>query len=134
MAGITIKGATELSKRLTGAEGRIDKPLRRALSQTGTEVKAKMKSGAPRKDGDLARAITMRSRGTRWRRSVVIGPESSRITPEPGDHRGAAAQRYPVYQELGTARMAAQPFVEQSLDGAAERLAARLNAVIPELL
>lgn len=131
---ITITGATELAARLTSASGRIERPLRRALSQTGTEVKNRMKSIAPRKDGDLARAITMKSGGTKWRRSVYIGPETSRITPEPGDHRGAAAQRYPVYQEYGTARMRAQPFVAQSLDGAAERLAARLNSVIPELL
>ena len=131
---IKVTGATELVGRLTSASGRIEKPIRRALSQTGVEVRRKMKAVAPRKDGDLVGAITMRSRGTKWRRSVLIGPESSRIAPEPGDHRGAAATAYPAYQEYGTARMAAQPFVQPSLEGAAERLTARLNTVIPELL
>lgn len=131
---ITVTGATELNSRLTSASGRIDPLLRKALSKTGVEVRAKMKAAIPRKDGDAARAITMKSGGTKWRRSVVVGPESSKITPEPGDHRGAAAQRYPAYLQYGTARMAAQPYLEKSLEGAAERLAARLNDVIPELL
>ena len=132
--GIEVAGATELNGRLTRASGRIDPELRKALSKTGIEVKRKMKQVIPKKDGDAARAITMKSRGTKWRRSVVIGPETDKITPEPGDERGDAARRYPAYLEFGTVRMAPHPFMAASLEGAAERLTARLNDVIPKLL
>ena len=131
--GITVRGDTQLAGRLTDATFKIDPAIRKALSKTGTLVRRQMKAAAPRKDGDLINSITMRSRGTTGRRTVTVGPVFSKIAPEPGDHRGPAAQRYPAYQENGTARMAAHPFVEQSLNGAVEDLTARLNAIIPEL-
>lgn len=132
--GITVSGADELHGRLTNASGRIDKEYRNILRKEGVVVRRRMKQVMPKKDGDMAAAVTMKSSGTKWSRTVIVGPEMSRITPEPGDNRGAAAQRYPIYQEFGTARMAAQPFVEQSLDGSLGRLAAALNAAIPRLL
>ena len=128
-----IIGETQLQKRLVDSAGRIDKATRRALSQTGTEVKRRMRSLVPIKDGDWRNAITMKSRGTRWSRTVIVGPETSRITPEPGDNRGARARVYPAFHEFGTARLAANPVVQKSLDGAAERLTARLNAIVRDI-
>ena len=132
--GIEISGATELASRLTNASGRIDKETRTILRKEGVQVRKRMKAIMPKKDGDMAAAVTMRSRGARWSRTVVVGPEFSRIAPEPGDNRGAAAVRYPIYQEYGTARMAAQPFVEASMEGSLERIVTQLNALIPRLL
>ena len=131
--GIEVTGVQELAGRLTNAQGRIDKETRDILRREGIKVRARMKQIMPKAEGDMARAVTMRSRGTRWSRTVVIGPEFTRITPTRGDNRGDAAQRYPIYQEYGTARMAAQPFVKESMDGSLERLTAALNALIPRL-
>ena len=131
--GITIEGLPQLEGRITNASGRIDKETRTILRREGVQVRKRMKAIMPKRGGDMAAAVTMRSYGSKWSRTVVVGPEFSRITPEPGDNRGAAAARYPIYQEYGTARMAAQPFVEASMEGSLERIVTQLNALIPRL-
>lgn len=129
---VEIDGEKELRRALVDASGRIDRGTRKALSKTGTEVRRRMKAAVPKLSNSLSSAITMQSRGTKWSRSVVVGPETNRIRPAPGDRRGVRAQLYPVFVEYGSPNHAAQPYVEPSLEGAAERLTARLNALVSE--
>ena len=132
---VEIQGETALAKALVGASGRIERESRKALSKTGTEVRRRMKAAVPKRSGSMAASITMQSRGTKWYRSVTVGPETRRVKPATGDNRPSPrGQLYPIFVEYGTAHTPAQPYVEQSLEGAAERLTARLNAIMVETI
>lgn len=114
--GIKVEGVRQLQQALTDATGRIDKETIKALRQAAVRVRAKQKQLAPTDEGDLKKSITYRIRGTRWRRIAEIGPK--------------LGEMYPVYQEYGTARMRANPYVAPSLDGELDRLADDLDGIV----
>lgn len=118
--GIFVKGARELQQALTSASGRIDKEAIAVLRREAVVVRRKQKDAAPVEDGDLKKSITYQIRGTRWRRTAEIGPKLS--------------EKYPIYQEFGTARMSANPFVAPSLDGADGRIADGLDGIVERSL
>ena len=101
---------------ITDFEGRIDKETVKILRQAAVRVRRRQKELAPKDEGDLKRSITYRIRGTRWRRTAEIGPRM--------------AEKYPMYQEYGTARMSANPYVAPSLDGEVERIADALDGIV----
>lgn len=113
---IRVDGVKQLEGRLTAASGKIDKGTTAVLKQAAVRVRRRQKELAPRDDGDLRKSIRYRIRGTRWRRVAVIGPVMD--------------EKYPLYQEVGTARMAANPYVQPSVDGEDGRIADALNALM----
>lgn len=118
--GITVKGARELQQTLTAASGRLGKETITVLRREAVVVRRKQKELAPKKTKALARSIGYQIRGTRWRRVAIIGPK--------------LADMYAFYQENGTARMPANPYVGPSLDGADGRLADGLDGIIERSL
>ena len=113
---IKISGVRQLQQAVTDFEGRIDKETIKVLRQAAVRVRKRQKELAPIDDGDLKRSITFRIRGTRWRRTAEIGPK--------------LAEKYPMYQEFGTARMRANPYVAPSIEGEAEKLADGLDGIV----
>ena len=114
--GIKVEGVRKLQQAITTAEGRIDKETIKALREAAKRVRSKQKQLAPTDEGDLRKSITFRIRGSRWRRSAEIGPKLS--------------EKYPMFQEYGTARMRANPYVAPSLDGELDRLADDLDGIV----
>ena len=114
--GIKIEGVRKLQQAVTDFEGRIDKESIKVLRQAAVRVRRRQKELAPVEDGDLKRSITYRIRGTRWRRTAEIGPK--------------LGEKYPMYQEFGTARMAPNPYVQPSIEGEAERIADGLDGIV----
>ena len=114
--GIKVSGVRKLQQAITDFEGRIDKETIKVLRQAAVRVRKRQKELAPIDDGDLKRSITYKIRGTRWRRTAEIGPK--------------LAEKYPIYQEYGTARMRANPYVQPSIAGEAERLADGLDGIV----
>lgn len=114
--GVKIEGDRKLLQAITDATGRIDKETIKVLRQAAGRVRRRQKELAPTDEGDLKKSITYRIRGTRWQRTAEIGPK----LPE----------KYPMYQEYGTARMAPNPYVAPSLDGEAERIADDLDGIV----
>ena len=118
--GIFVKGARELQQALTSASGKLDKETITVLRREAVHVRRAQKAAAPRDDGDLVKSITYNIRGTRWRRVAEIGPKLS--------------EKYPMYQEFGTARMPANPYVAPSIQGSDQRLADGLDGIIERTL
>ncbi|MGN8718404.1 HK97-gp10 family putative phage morphogenesis protein [Atopobiaceae bacterium LCP21S3_F11] len=113
---ITVSGARELQQACTDASGRIDKETIAVLRRAAVRVRKRQKQTAPRDTGALVKAIGYRIRGTRWTRTAEIGPRMAKM--------------YPVYQEYGTARMPASPFVRASVDGEEDLIADDLDQVV----
>lgn len=118
--GITVTGDRQLQQALTNASGRIEKDTIGVLRRAAVRVRKRQKELAPVDDGDLKSAITYRIRGSRWTRVARIGPLMSEM--------------YPLFQEYGTARMAATPYVAPSIDGEDGRLADELDHLVPRAL
>ena len=113
---IKVSGVRKLQQAITDFEGRIDKETITVLRQAAVRVRRKQKQLAPTDDGDLKRSIGYQIKGTRWRRTAEIGPKLK--------------APYPMYQEYGTARMRANPYVQPSIEGEAERLADGLDGIV----
>ena len=125
MAAIKIDGTARLVVDLVNHEGKIDKETRNILRKAGVRVRKRQKELVPKRTKLLMRSINMVSRGTKWRRSVQVGPRwSTKYKGQEG------STHYGIFQEFGTARMKAQPFVAPSLQGEAERLTADLNEAL----
>lgn len=118
--GIKVTGDRKLQQSLLAASGRFDKETITVLRRVAVKVRRRQKELAPVDDGDLKKSISYRIRGSRNRRIADIGPRL-------GD-------MYPAYQEYGTARMAANPFVMPSLEGRADELADGLDALVGKVL
>lgn len=118
--GIFVKGARELQQALTAASGKLDKETITVLRKEAVVVRRKQKQLAPKDEGDLSGSISYQIRGTSWRRVAEIGPK--------------LAEKYALYQEVGTARMRAHPYVGPSLDGSDGRLADGLDGIIERTL
>lgn len=114
--GVKVDGHEQVGRWLTDAGGKIDKGSIAVLRRAAVRVRRRQKELAPKKSGDLQRSIRYRIRGSRWRRVAHIGPTMD----EP----------YPLFQEIGTSRMAANPYVEPSLQGEDGRIADDLNRLI----
>lgn len=119
-----ISGIDRVVKDIVDHEGRIDKETRRVLAKSAQRVRRKQRQLVPKKERHLMRAISYRIRGTRWSRTALVGPLFARKTKD-----GSVPTHYGIFQEFGTSRHKATPFVRPSLDGEAERLAADLNAM-----
>lgn len=118
--GISVTGARQLQQALVDASGKLDKETIGVLRRAAVKVRRRQKELAPVDDGDMKRSITYRIRGTRWRRTADIGPR--------------LAEKYPYYQEVGTAHMEANPYVEPSLDGMDQELADGLDGLVGKVL
>lgn len=118
--GIRVDGARQLNQSLLAASGRFDKATIGVLRRAAVKVRRRQKELAGVASGDMKRSITYTIRGTTWRRTARIGPK--------------LAEKYPIYQEVGTARMAANPFVEPSLQGVEQDLADGLDGLVGEVL
>lgn len=126
---LEIIGGQKLIADIVNAEGKIDVGTRRVLTTAGQRVRRKQKRLVPKRLRHLERSIAMRSRGTRWERLVTVGPRFERSTKK----HGTVVTKYGVFQEFGTSRMAAQPFVRPSIEGEAEKITADLNALMGKL-
>ena len=113
---IKVSGVRKLQQAITDFEGRIDKETIKVLQTAAKRVRKRQKELAPVDDGDLKRSITFQIKGARWRRVAEIGPKLKKP--------------YPMYQEYGTARMRANPYVQPSIAGEAERLADGLDGIV----
>jgi len=118
--GIFVKGARELQQALTSATGKLDKETVTVLRREAVAVRRAQKAAAGVKSGDMRGSIGYKIRGTKWRRVAEIGPRLDEM--------------YPFYQENGTARMPAHPFVGPSLDGSDGRLADGLDGILDRTL
>lgn len=118
--GIFVEGARELQQALTSASGKMDKESITVLRREAVLVRRRQKELAPKDTTALAKSITYNIRGTSWRRVAEIGPKLS--------------EEYPMYQEFGTARMPAHPFVAPSLDGSDGRIADGLDGIVERSL
>lgn len=119
--GIKVTGARKLQQSLLAASGRFDKETIAVLRRGAVKVRRRQKELAPKGETrKLTKSISYRIRGTRNRRMADIGPRL-------GD-------MYPAYQEYGTARMEANPFVMPSLEGMADELADGLDALVGKVL
>lgn len=118
--GIKVTGDRKLAQAITDATGKLDKETVAILRRRAVAVRRRQKELAPVDDGDLKKSTTYRIRGTRWRRVAEIGPKLS--------------EKYPLYQEVGTARMEANPYVEPSVQGEAQKLADDLDGLVGKVL
>lgn len=120
---VRVEGVDKITRMFTDAHGKIDKEAITVLRRAAVKVRRRQKQLAPVEDGDLKRAITYRIRGTKWRRTALIGPRAI-----------VKGRKYPLYQEVGTAHMAANPYVRPSLDGMDQEIAAGLNGLVEKAL
>ena len=117
-SGIRVSGVKQLEGRLTNAAGKIDRGTIVVLRRAAVRVRRRQKELAPELSGDLKKSISYQIRGTRWRRTAVVGPKLSK--------------KYAIYQEVGTARMRANPYVQPSLNNEDQRIADDLNKLLRE--
>lgn len=113
---VKIEGDRKLMQAVTEFGGRIDKETIKILRRAAVRVRRRQKELAPVEDGDLKKSITYQIRGTRWRRTAEVGPK--------------LREKYPMYQEYGTARMAPNKYIEPSLEGEDERIADGLDGIV----
>lgn len=100
-----LEGTEQLARNLKEAERRVlTKGLRAALTRAGEPVRDEAERRAPRRSGKLARNIMLEWQGRR--RRVAVGP-----------HKDAY---YGEFQERGTSRHPAQPFLRPALDSKKE--------------
>ena len=118
--GIKVTGVRKLQQAITNGTGRFDKETIAVLRRAAVKVRRRQKELAPTDEGDLKRSITYRIRGSRWRRVAEIGPKLSEM--------------YPAYQEYGTARMEANPYVQPSMEGMADELADALDGLVGKVI
>lgn len=117
---IKVTGARKLQQAILNGTGRFDKETIAVLRRAAVKVRRRQRELAPTDEGDLKRSITYRIRGTRWRRVAEIGPK--------------LGEMYPVYQEYGTARMEANPYVRPSMDGMEDELADALDGLVGKIV
>lgn len=112
--GIHVTGLREVQVRLNGASRAAVPLLRSVVEKSTREVEADAKSLAPVDTGALRSSIA----------STISGGGST-ITGEvqPGVN-------YAIYQEMGTSRMAAQPFLFPAL----ERQAGPFQAAVAQVM
>ena len=124
-AGLKVDGVEQVVAAVVDHAGKIQPGVKEVLKEAGKRIKKKQQQAAPKKTGRLRRSISIRSRGTKWKRSVSVGPRWS--TTSKGQ---AVDTKYAFFQEFGTSRMKAHPYVAPSLVGENERVARELNKLI----
>jgi len=94
----------------------LDNAMQDAMQATALEAKAEAQALAPVDTGLLKSSVfaDVNASGGAGRRTLVVGANAP----------------YAVYVELGTSRMAAQPFLRPTLDKIAPKLTANLRAAI----
>ena len=118
MASIRLVGANELQKVLADLPKRLaNKILRSALRKAARVIEAEAERRAPKDTGELTRSIVTRMAKRRKRGSMAMV-----VFPDPRKFKDDA---HAYYQEYGTARHEARPFMRPALDakkGEAEKI------------
>jgi len=116
-----IKGLEELIKNLNSLPDNLEKKVIRAAVRQGANViKDKAKSYVPVNEGTLRDSIKVS--GSRAQKGVI----AFRIRPTKNKRKGKSVF-YGRFQEFGTSKMAAHPFMRPAYDEAGEDV---LNKVI----
>ena len=113
---ITIEGEADFNSKIQAIISNVEgKGLQAALMEGGTLIESACKQQAPVDTGRLRASITTAAAGEN---SVIVAPHVD----------------YAMYQEFGTYKMAAQPFMkpgfESSRDAALAHIKAKLAAAI----
>lgn len=112
---LDISEVRALGSRLQTVGGRIGAPAAQAIRRTALAIEADAKALAPVDTGNLRNSIS----------SEVTGDgRFGAITAEIGP-----TAEYGIYQEFGTSRMAAQPFLGPAFDRQAPAYAAALSEI-----
>lgn len=118
---VEIKGLEELIKKLNDLPDKLEKKVIRAAVRQGANIiKDKAKRYVPVDKGDLRDSIKVS--GARAQKGVI----AFRIRPTKNKQKGKSVF-YGYFQEFGTSKMAAHPFMRPAYDEAGEDV---LNKVI----
>lgn len=111
-----------LSQAYETASGRVGRAGRQAIQEQANETKQLQQQLAPVRTGELRAAITVRmgGDGRSSEMSAEIGPM--------GESRG-----HGYFVEHGTARMAAQPFVEPATQAADQSWPGRVEEMMADV-
>ncbi|MHB8100371.1 MAG: HK97-gp10 family putative phage morphogenesis protein [Sulfuricurvum sp.] len=109
-----IKGIEELIKQLQDLPEKIEKRVVRAAVRQGANIiKDKAKDNVPVNEGDLKKSIKVKGvRGKPGTIAFVIRPTSSK--------KKGKSVFYGRFQEFGTSKMAAKPFMRPAYDEAGQ--------------
>lgn len=118
---VEIKGLEELIKKLTSIPNKLEKKvIRSAVRQGANVIKSKAQEYVPVDKGELKKSIKVS--GARSKPGVI----AFRIRPVGSKKKGISVF-YGRFQEFGTSKMAAQPFMRPAYDEAGDDV---INVVI----
>jgi HK97 gp10 family phage protein len=125
---------------LPEVKGALRAAVAKAVAQTASYLKDVVASTAPVKSGFLASSVYMVTKKQSTYGQGVASPSGdSYLLPEveaPPNNLSAVvavAASYGVFVELGTSRMAAQPFLTPAVPAAQERLSAQIEHLENEI-
>lgn len=110
---IHVSGASEFAARLSAAGAKVSVLLPQVVAKTALSVEADAKALAPVDTGAMRASINTTFHGGAFRPSAEVRP----------------GVNYAIYVEMGTSRMAAQPFLFPALDRHRGEFAAAVAAV-----
>ncbi|SFZ82422.1 phage protein, HK97 gp10 family [Devosia enhydra] len=117
-------GLARLNRRMAAIPKAVRDALQPALDKGADEMVRKMKSMAPKEDGDLVGSIRKEPGRHELGRRIVAGGAA---TTKPVAEGHSAKYDYAVGQEFGTAEMEAQPFFHPAKREVAPRARNRLK-------
>ena len=119
--------------RLNEILGNLGPNTQDAVRATAFTIEAKAKVRAPVDTGALRNSIYTRVGRTPSQMPVVTGDAARAELPEPNEdttaHVGPSVE-YALYVELGTHRMAAQPFLGPAVNDATDELARNMGRAV----
>lgn len=105
-----VRGVRELNAKLRRMEARAPGQLEKALEKAAKPIEDYAVGAAPVETGALARSITTRPMGAAEDHARV------RIGPAWAVYDNKSVVEYGRFQEFGTSKMAAQPFMRPAFD------------------
>lgn len=140
MAGAvaTVEGLDKLQRMLKNAPKATRKLLTAMIKESVTAVAADARRIVHKREGDLANAIRVFGQGISWRAGVEDeNVPSRRRGPSAGRGRGNTAHMNPYvygrWEERGTSRTNAHPFMRPAAEAEATRLPGRLRELAARL-
>ena len=132
-----VEGLDKLQKALKDAPKATRKLFYPMLRASAEAVAADARRNVHRREGDLARAIKVFGRGLSWRAGVEDEHVPTRRVTGGGTGRGNRAHGNPAvygtWEERGSSRQNAHPFMRPASESEANRIPGRLREVAARL-
>jgi HK97 gp10 family phage protein len=128
-----VEGLDKLQRMIQNAPKKARAVLSPMIKESAEAVAADAKRNVHRDAGDLANAIGVAGRGISWRAGVEDEYIPTRRMSAGGRGRGNRAHANPAvygqWEERGTSRTGAHPFMRPAAEAEANRIPGRLRVV-----